>query len=164
MAPSRWETVGNASIGYRMSLWRDDEPPTACCQRELGGHYNPTVLGNQPETHQTLVINESEAGSAAPSRAPSQGPSTISWQVLSTSDLDQIAAALNPEQVEQLADRLYQQDPQAAGQGAMSAMVTRNRQAVQGNLPVNGLRSDMPEPQGDPQTFGRILGEPPRFE
>eukprot|EP00959_Pyramimonas_sp_CCMP1952_P373352 7818799-Pyramimonas_sp.AAC.1 len=70
------------------------------------------------------MINESEAGSAAPSRAPSQWPSAISWQVLSTSDLDHIAAALNPEQVEQLADRLYQQDPWAAGQGAMSAMVT----------------------------------------
>eukprot|EP00959_Pyramimonas_sp_CCMP1952_P392040 8215004-Pyramimonas_sp.AAC.1 len=81
------------------------------------------------------MINESEAGSAAPSRAPSQGPSAIFWQVLSTSDLDQIAAALNPEQVEQLADRQYQQDPRAAGQGAMSARATRNRQAMQGNLP-----------------------------
>eukprot|EP00959_Pyramimonas_sp_CCMP1952_P075274 1573152-Pyramimonas_sp.AAC.1 len=60
------------------------------------------------------MIDESEAGSAAPSRAPSQVPSAISWQVLSTSDLDQIAAALNPEQVEQLADRLCQQDPWAA--------------------------------------------------
>eukprot|EP00959_Pyramimonas_sp_CCMP1952_P088166 1844551-Pyramimonas_sp.AAC.1 len=72
------------------------------------------------------MINESEAGSAAlsqpPSRAPSQGPSAISWQVLSTSDLAQLLAALNPEQVEQLADRLYQRDPWAAGQGAMSAM------------------------------------------
>eukprot|EP00959_Pyramimonas_sp_CCMP1952_P407880 8547966-Pyramimonas_sp.AAC.1 len=77
-APSIWKTVGNASIGYRMSLWRDDGPPTACCQRELGYHYNPTVLGNQPAT--ILMINESEAVSAAPSRAPSQGPSAISWQ------------------------------------------------------------------------------------
>eukprot|EP00959_Pyramimonas_sp_CCMP1952_P367172 7690455-Pyramimonas_sp.AAC.1 len=63
-----------------MSLWRDDEPPTACCQRELGDHYIPIVLGNQPETHQILIINESEAVSAAPSRAPGQGPSAISWQ------------------------------------------------------------------------------------
>eukprot|EP00959_Pyramimonas_sp_CCMP1952_P399133 8363531-Pyramimonas_sp.AAC.1 len=46
----------------------------------------------------------------------------------------------------------------------MSAMVTRNRQAMQGNLPINGLRNDMPEPQGDPQMFGRIFAEPARFE
>eukprot|EP00959_Pyramimonas_sp_CCMP1952_P368395 7716691-Pyramimonas_sp.AAC.1 len=64
------------------------------------------------------MITESEAGSAAPNRAPSQGPSAVSWQAISISDLDQIAAALNPEQVEQLADSLYQQDPWAAGQGA----------------------------------------------
>eukprot|EP00959_Pyramimonas_sp_CCMP1952_P442334 9260125-Pyramimonas_sp.AAC.1 len=68
-APSKWRTVGNASIGYRMTLWRDDAPPTACCQRELGDHYHPKTLGNQPETHQIPMINESEAGSAAPSRA-----------------------------------------------------------------------------------------------
>eukprot|EP00959_Pyramimonas_sp_CCMP1952_P039977 836024-Pyramimonas_sp.AAC.1 len=67
-APSKWRTVGNCSIGYRMTLWRDDEPPAACCQRErereraLGDHYHPTTLGNQPETHHILMINESEAG------------------------------------------------------------------------------------------------------
>eukprot|EP00959_Pyramimonas_sp_CCMP1952_P173762 3630835-Pyramimonas_sp.AAC.1 len=84
---------------HRWSLDRDaNEPHAVHGQREVGGHYSPTVPGNQPEIHQVLMINESEAGSAAPSRASSQGPSAISWQVLSTSDLDQIAAALNPEQ------------------------------------------------------------------
>eukprot|EP00959_Pyramimonas_sp_CCMP1952_P003558 75091-Pyramimonas_sp.AAC.1 len=62
-----------------MSLWRDDEPPPAYLQREVGDHYSPTTLGNQPETHQIFMIHESEAGRAAlsqpPSRAPSQGPS-----------------------------------------------------------------------------------------
>eukprot|EP00959_Pyramimonas_sp_CCMP1952_P243542 5090774-Pyramimonas_sp.AAC.1 len=66
--------------------------------REVGDHYCPAKLGNQPEVHQIFMITGSEAGSAAPSRAPSQGPSAVSWPAISTSDLDQIAAALNPEQ------------------------------------------------------------------
>eukprot|EP00959_Pyramimonas_sp_CCMP1952_P215316 4505186-Pyramimonas_sp.AAC.1 len=91
---------------HRWSLDRDaNEPRAVHGQREVGDHYSPTVRGNQPEIHQIIMINESEAGSAAPSRAPSQTPGAISWHVLSTSDLHQIAAALNPEQVEQLADR-----------------------------------------------------------
>eukprot|EP00959_Pyramimonas_sp_CCMP1952_P400149 8383907-Pyramimonas_sp.AAC.1 len=64
--------------------------------REAGDHYSPATLGNQPEVHQIFMTTESEAGGAAPSRAPSQRPSAVSWQAISTSDLDQIAAALKP--------------------------------------------------------------------
>eukprot|EP00959_Pyramimonas_sp_CCMP1952_P474509 9503600-Pyramimonas_sp.AAC.1 len=80
-APNRWKFVGSASIMRRWSLDRDaNEPHAVYGQREVGGHYSPTALGNQPEIYHILMINESEAGSAAPSRAPSQGPSAISWQ------------------------------------------------------------------------------------
>eukprot|EP00959_Pyramimonas_sp_CCMP1952_P151822 3176584-Pyramimonas_sp.AAC.1 len=66
-APNRWKTVGSASIMHRWSLDRDaNEPHTVYGQREVGDHYSPTTLGNQPEIHQILMINESEAGSAAP--------------------------------------------------------------------------------------------------
>eukprot|EP00959_Pyramimonas_sp_CCMP1952_P000773 15227-Pyramimonas_sp.AAC.1 len=74
-APNRWTDVGRASVKYQWS--RDQEgndPPTDYGHREAGDHYSPTMLGTQPEVHQIFMINESEAGSAAPSRAPSQGP------------------------------------------------------------------------------------------
>eukprot|EP00959_Pyramimonas_sp_CCMP1952_P367070 7688213-Pyramimonas_sp.AAC.1 len=72
---------GQSPCKHRWSLDREaNEPHTVHVQREVGFHYSPTVLGNQPEIHHVLMINESGAGSAAPSRAPSQGPSAISWQ------------------------------------------------------------------------------------
>eukprot|EP00959_Pyramimonas_sp_CCMP1952_P181244 3789865-Pyramimonas_sp.AAC.1 len=58
-APNRWTSVDSASIMHRWSLDRDaNESHAVHGQREVGGHYSPTVLGNQPEIHQILMINE----------------------------------------------------------------------------------------------------------
>eukprot|EP00959_Pyramimonas_sp_CCMP1952_P135213 2829365-Pyramimonas_sp.AAC.1 len=58
-APNRWTNVGSASVKHRWSLDREaNEPHTVHGRREVGDHYSPKVLGNQPEIHQILMINE----------------------------------------------------------------------------------------------------------